>query len=525
MFTNGTPSPPPTQLQPSPAEPSARPAPRFTTLRIKLTLLVALTVILLVIFLYIPLQFILLQRFIDLEQAAVVTNLNRTNEAVTNQLSQIVKTSRDYSVWDDTYDFVETRDQAYIADNLADAIFINNQLNFILILDAQGEIVFSKALDWQNATPLPFPAELETLRTSDFVKYASPEPINDKSGIFLLPGGPALLSSTPIYPLSEELLLQNPPIRGSFIFGRYLGPEQIAELARITKLNLAIYRFDQQNPLDPAIAARLKGGEADIIKPLDDKRIQGFTVLRDVLGQPALGVQIEQERSTYNQGRLGVLYFMASLAVGGLIFGLVVIFLLERIILARLARLNNQVQEIGRDGDGSERVVVQGSDELSNLSLSINEMLAKLEQSQGQHLRSDAERVRLQDNLIRAQKMTLDKLSTPVIPISDSVIVMPLIGDIDDHRAGKILETLLKGISEMRTRTAIIDLTGILGVNDEVIDLLTRMGGTVRLLGAELILTGITAEIAQKLAENPTKISGIKTYSNLQQSILYALRA
>lgn len=519
MLSNSTAPPPSTQPETSSTEFSTPPL-RFTTLRIKLSLIVALTVLLLVVFLYIPLQFILLERFINLEQDNVVTNLNRTSEAVTNQLSQIVKTSRDYSAWDDTYNFVETRDQAYIDDNLADEVFDNNQLNFVLILNAQGEVVFSKAYDLENHVQVDFPVELEALRTSEFVKYANID--DNKKGILVLPNGPVLLSSTPVLPVRREPV---PAIKGSFLFGRTLGKDQIADLATITKLNLSIYRFDQQNPLPPAIATRLQAGETNIVNPIDANRIQGFTPLNDILGRPALGVQIEQERSIYNEGQRGVMSFMASLAGGGLIFGIIVILLLERFILARLARLNKEVQAIGVDADGSERVGVQGSDELGQLSASINQMLAKLEQSQGEHLRADEERVRLQDTLIRSQAMTLDKLSTPVIPISDSVIVMPLIGDIDEHRAGKILETLLKGISEMRTRTAIIDLTGIVGVDDEVISLLTRMGGTVRLLGAELILTGITAEIAQKLAENPAKIHGIKTYSNLQQSILYALRA
>src|SRR5215216_2883362 len=105
MLTTGTTSPSPLQSAPSSAESSANSAPRFTTLRIKLTLIVVLTVVLLVGLLYIPLQLVLLERFVVLEKQSVVTNLNRTNEAVTSQLSQLVKTSRDYSAWDDSYAF------------------------------------------------------------------------------------------------------------------------------------------------------------------------------------------------------------------------------------------------------------------------------------------------------------------------------------------------------------------------------------------------------------------------------------
>ena len=208
-----------------------------------------------------------------------------------------------------------------------------------------------------------------------------------------------------------------------------------------------------------------------------------------------------------------------------LVLSIVVTWLLQRYVLGRLSRLNTEVGVIAADSNTAERVTVQGRDELAQLSLSINSMLGALQRAEEEHTRSDEEKVRLQDDLIRAQRATLEKLSTPVIPISDTVIVMPLIGDIDPHRSTLILETLLHGISQMRTRTAIIDITGISGVSEEAITLLTRMVGTVRLLGAELILTGISAEVARMLAKRPGVLDGVMTYSNLQQAIVYALKA
>ena len=65
------------------------------------------------------------------------------------------------------------------------------------------------------------------------------------------------------------------------------------------------------------------------------------------------------------------------------------------------------------------------------------------------------------EEIIRAQAAALVELSTPLIPISDEVVVMPLIGGIDPRRAEQVLRTLLSGIAAHRTGTAILDITGV----------------------------------------------------------------
>lgn len=125
--------------------------------------------------------------------------------------------------------------------------------------------------------------------------------------------------------------------------------------------------------------------------------------------------------------------------------------------------------------------------------------------------------------IIQAQRETLRELSTPLIPISDYVMIMPLVGSIDDARSQQITQTLLLGIAQNRARVAILDITGVLVVDTQVADGLLQAAQAVKLLGAEVVLTGIRPEIAQTLVGLGVDLRGIVTESSLQRGIAYAL--
>lgn len=134
------------------------------------------------------------------------------------------------------------------------------------------------------------------------------------------------------------------------------------------------------------------------------------------------------------------------------------------------------------------------------------------------------EYARLQERIINAQAATLAELSTPLIPISDNVVVMPLIGAINSERARQVLETLLHGIERSRVRVAILDITGVPLVDTQVAKSLIDAAQAVRLLGARIVLTGIRPEVAQTLVGLGVDLGGIVTHSTLQSGIAYATR-
>lgn len=100
---------------------------------------------------------------------------------------------------------------------------------------------------------------------------------------------------------------------------------------------------------------------------------------------------------------------------------------------------------------------------------------------------------------------------------------MPLIGTIDGARAQRITESLLHGIIETRARTAILDITGVATVDTQVADALLRAARAVRLVGADVILTGMGPEVAQTLVGLGTNFEGITTLATLQSGIAFAM--
>lgn len=136
---------------------------------------------------------------------------------------------------------------------------------------------------------------------------------------------------------------------------------------------------------------------------------------------------------------------------------------------------------------------------------------------------AEQERAALLQQVIDAQRAAIRELSTPLIPISDTTVIMPLIGTIDSARTMQIMETLLEGVARNRATIAILDITGVQIVDTQVASALIRAAQAVKLLGAQVIITGIRPDVAQTLVHLGIDLSGILTRGTLQSAIEYAL--
>lgn len=125
--------------------------------------------------------------------------------------------------------------------------------------------------------------------------------------------------------------------------------------------------------------------------------------------------------------------------------------------------------------------------------------------------------------IIEQQMLTLAEISTPLLTLSDDVVLLPLIGAIDSRRAQQIMEALLTGIAENRAKVAIIDITGVAVVDTQVANALLHAAQAAQLLGARVILTGIRPEIAQTMVGLGIDLNTIITRSTLQSAIAFSL--
>ncbi len=129
---------------------------------------------------------------------------------------------------------------------------------------------------------------------------------------------------------------------------------------------------------------------------------------------------------------------------------------------------------------------------------------------------------RLQQETIDAQRTIIQELSTPIIPISDSILIMPLIGFIDSARAQQIMEAMLHSIGQHNAQYMIVDITGIAVVDTSIAQHLIQAARAVQLLGAQVLLVGIGPEVAQALIGLGIDFGTIITRSTLQVGFAYA---
>jgi rsbT co-antagonist protein RsbR len=138
-------------------------------------------------------------------------------------------------------------------------------------------------------------------------------------------------------------------------------------------------------------------------------------------------------------------------------------------------------------------------------------------------IKQEEQRRQYQEAIIHQQANALIELSTPLIPISDHTLLLPLVGALDSRRAQQVMETLLQGIAEHAAESIILDITGVPLVDTHVAGMLMRAAQAVRLLGARVMLTGIRPEVAQAIVGLGVDLSSIETRASLQDGIAATL--
>jgi len=129
------------------------------------------------------------------------------------------------------------------------------------------------------------------------------------------------------------------------------------------------------------------------------------------------------------------------------------------------------------------------------------------------------------DSLLLAQRQLVENLSVPIIPITQSTAILPLIGSIDTFRAQILEEKVLTEISRLQIQTLIMDLSGIAEIEDDIADHLTRIINGTTLMGCKTIITGLRAEVVRKIVNLGIVFDkNTATVGSLQQALQQYLR-
>lgn len=121
--------------------------------------------------------------------------------------------------------------------------------------------------------------------------------------------------------------------------------------------------------------------------------------------------------------------------------------------------------------------------------------------------------------IIGDQQEAIREISTPVLQIREQVLILPIVGVVDTHRARQITESVLKAIRAKRARAVVMDVTGVPIVDSKVAKHLAQTCESARLMGAIVIVTGISQEIAQTLVTIGADLASVRTLGDLQSGV------
>jgi PAS domain S-box-containing protein len=348
-------------------------------LRKKTLIVVGLFLVSSILILYAASELQLENSFSDLEERNAKVDVDRALNAMSNELTCLGDLASFWSARDDIYAFVTTKDIDYInysmsVGSLTNDSLNNTEINLLLFLDAYGQIAFCRFLN-VSGTPEEVPHDLiEQLSLYGFC----PGCLDKKSqneGMILLSGQPMMIVTQPITTSKKDS-----PIMGRVVLGRFLTQREIDRLSEIAQLNLTIYPlYDPEMPENFRQAlSQLSYDSSEFIVTREGETIAGYALMANIYGNPLMIMGVNASREIYRQGAQNRESFMFLFSAAGFLFMVLTLIYLDRSVLSRLANLTTSIISIGKAPEASTSLMVQGEDELSNLAVSINDMLAGL---------------------------------------------------------------------------------------------------------------------------------------------------
>lgn len=389
------------------------------TLRKKTNIILGMTFLVLIAILHFASQSLQMGNFARLEESETLEDVDRVVNVLSADSAALESIVSDWAIWDDTYAFIEDRNEGYRESNIVDQTFYNLQIDLLIFINSSGDVVLGKALDRDSGKEMPVPVSLKEhiSLNSPLAAHAHVESVT--RGFILLHEGPLLVASCPIVTSEKK-----GPIRGALIMGRYLDDAEIERISGMTLIPLTLSRFDdpQMPPDFQTVLPSLSSKSPIYIRPLDEQSIAGYALFLDIYGKPGFVLRAETPRDIYQQGQTS-LYWHLWMTMGiGLISCVVALWFMRRYVLSPLARLSSDVSKVSKSGDPSARVSLRGRDELSSLAAEINRMLAALQNSQAK-LQQDDEKLRRMFESV-SEGIIVTDLKGTVIEANERVVQM-----------------------------------------------------------------------------------------------------
>lgn len=317
--------------------------------------------------------FVIQPSFNDLEKQQADQGLVQTKNAINYDLSQIEGNLVSYSVWDDSYNFVQNHNQNYIDLNFPDSTFESYGLNLAAIVDNNKNLIYCQSFDLNNSVKVQTSNESKQLLISNNALWTFSSLNSTISGILLVDNIPILVVTAPIL-----TSLDQGPKMGEMLFGRYLDSTEITQLEGMTSLNFTINTISDLKLDDNQIAGTLLSNQqASITKEENANTMTEYLLVNDVNSNPTFVLQVSQERTVYHQGVWVEDIFLVAAISLTIAFGVATTILLEIGVFKPMTKLASQIETMPLNPINSESKSKFETDEIKILANSAKNNLNK----------------------------------------------------------------------------------------------------------------------------------------------------
>ena len=243
---------------------------------------------------------VIIPSFVALEHDEAVKDLTRCFDAIAGEAQSLDQLCADWAIWDDTYQFAQDRNEPYLESNVEwESLESNSAINLLIFCRVNGEIIWGGAFDSSRGGII----EVEEFSAEAFSAghyLLAHDSVESKMlGVVLTSHGPMLISSRPILKSDE-----GGPIKAVIIMGRFLSDQAVKALADQTRVPFQVksVRGVPLSPEEDQALTRL-ANQRFIVDEVNSDELQGYGVLVDLKGNPALLVETTFLREIMKRGK------------------------------------------------------------------------------------------------------------------------------------------------------------------------------------------------------------------------------
>ena len=340
------------------------------TLRLKILILLVCAYILLIAASFVVQWKVVNPGFQQIEYAEAQNDLDRCQEALWRDCEHLADMTKDWAVWDDTYQFIQDKNEKFRMSNLSPAAFPTARVNLIAFIRPSGEMVWGEIRDLKTTEPIEVPGFLAGIANAKHPLVANALTETSINGVLITDKVSMLVASHPI--MTSE---NKGPVRGAMVMGRLLSESEMEDMAKRTRVNMKFIPIDSITSMDDkVILSKLLLKAGNLVLGDDPDKLYGYAIVKDIFKNPALLLQAQLDRRISHSGATVANIVTAGSLVGGLSVLIILWIALSRMVIRPLSKVTRHAMEVGRQEGLKARLNMINKDEIGQLARELDRL-------------------------------------------------------------------------------------------------------------------------------------------------------